>query len=83
MERAAQQMSERSKLRDLRMLLREGMHRLLNDRRFRVFEKPVDEKEVPDYYQVVKRPVCLEQILQRVNDHVYVSLLLLVAHRSD
>ena len=24
-------------------------------------------------YQVIKRPVCLEQILQRVDDHVYAA----------
>lgn len=64
-------LQDRSKLRDLRMALREGMHRLFADKRFRVFEKPVDPTEVPDYYQVIERPICLDQILQRIDDHWY------------
>ncbi len=60
-------MEERQWLRQLRMTLRDFIHRLLSERKYRVFERPVDPEEVPDYYELIKRPMSLELMLQKVS----------------
>ena len=42
--------------------------RVINDRKFTMFWKPVDTQEEPDYYKVVKHPLWLSDCLRKCND---------------
>lgn len=37
------------------------------------FELPVDEKIAPGYYAIVKEPICLRQIGDKLNKHQYLT----------
>ncbi|XP_053799661.1 ATPase family AAA domain-containing protein 2 [Vidua macroura] len=62
---------EEDTLRELRIYLRDVTHRLVIDRRFRAFTKPVDPEEVPDYNAVVKQPMDLSTVLSKIDMHQY------------
>ncbi|KAM9387383.1 ATPase family AAA domain-containing protein 2 [Phaethornis superciliosus] len=64
---------EEDTLRELRIFLRDVTHRLAVDRRFRVFTKPVDPEEVPDYDTVIKQPMDLSTILSKIDLHQYLT----------
>ena len=61
-------------IREFRSLLRELILRLLNNRKFYVFHKPVDQEEHPDYYHIIKQPLCLNMMAIRVEQNKYRSL---------
>ncbi|NXP45016.1 ATAD2 protein, partial [Heliornis fulica] len=64
---------EEDTLRELRIFLRDVTHRLISDRRFRAFTKPVDPEEVPDYETVIKQPMDLSTVLSKIDSHQYVT----------
>lgn len=41
-------------LNELRIFLREVLGRLLRDRRFSIFTRPIDPDSVPDYFEIIK-----------------------------
>ncbi|ELR23653.1 ATPase, AAA domain containing protein [Acanthamoeba castellanii str. Neff] len=61
-------------LRKLRMRFRECILSLLRERRFQPFYKPVDPSDAPDYYEIIKSPLCLEQMLEKVDAAKYPTL---------
>ncbi|KAK5598483.1 hypothetical protein CRENBAI_010127 [Crenichthys baileyi] len=62
---------EEDTLRELRLFLRDVTNRLSQDKRFKAFTKPVDLEEVPDYADVIKKPMDLSTVLSRIDLHQY------------
>ncbi|RXM31283.1 hypothetical protein EOD39_7169 [Acipenser ruthenus] len=58
-------------LRELRIFLRNVTGRLIMDKRFQTFTKPVDLQEVDDYCQVIKLPMDLSTVLRKIDMHKY------------
>lgn len=65
---------EEDTFRELRIFLRSVTHRLAIDKRFRVFTKPVDLDEVPDYVTVIKQPMDLSSIISKIDLHKYLTV---------
>lgn len=63
--------NEEATLRELRLFLRDVTNRLSQDKRFKAFTKPVDLEEVPDYAEVIKKPMDLSTILSKIDLHQY------------
>jgi len=61
-------------LRRLRLYLRDVTYSILKERKFAVFIKPVDPNEVEDYYDIIENPICVTQILQKVDLDIYQSI---------
>eukprot|EP00939_MAST-03C_sp_MAST-3C-sp1_P001516 g1516.t1 len=61
-------------LRELRVFMRECLHELSKNRRFASFLKMVDKEEVPDYYEVIKEPMCIDSMFEKVDLRDYVTL---------
>ncbi|XP_038056718.1 ATPase family AAA domain-containing protein 2-like [Patiria miniata] len=64
---------EESTLRELRLFLRDVLTRLANEKKFRHFLRPVDLEEVPDYMVVIKNPMDLSTMMNKINSHHYNS----------
>uniref|UniRef100_H3DP25 ATPase family AAA domain-containing protein 2 n=1 Tax=Tetraodon nigroviridis TaxID=99883 RepID=H3DP25_TETNG len=62
---------EEDTLRELRLFLRDVTNRLSQDKRFKAFTKPVDLAEVPDYADVIKKPMDLSTVLSKIDLHRY------------
>uniref|UniRef100_A0AAQ5Z0V8 ATPase family AAA domain-containing protein 2 n=1 Tax=Amphiprion ocellaris TaxID=80972 RepID=A0AAQ5Z0V8_AMPOC len=62
---------EEGTLRELRLFLRDVTNRLSQDKRFKAFTKPVDLDEVPDYAEVIKKPMDLSTVLSKIDLHQY------------
>ncbi|XP_065670723.1 ATPase family AAA domain-containing protein 2 isoform X3 [Hydra vulgaris] len=67
------QENEEATLRKLRIFLRQVTWKLLADRKFKEFSKPVDLEEVNDYLEVIKEPMDLSTVMTRINSHYYES----------
>ncbi|KAM6994457.1 ATPase family AAA domain-containing protein 2 [Tautogolabrus adspersus] len=65
---------EEDTLRELRLFLRDVTNRLSLDKRFKAFTKPVDLEEVPDYAEVIKKPMDLSTVLSNVDLHKYATV---------
>uniref|UniRef100_A0A452VAZ0 ATPase family AAA domain-containing protein 2 n=1 Tax=Ursus maritimus TaxID=29073 RepID=A0A452VAZ0_URSMA len=65
---------EEDTFRELRIFLRNVTHRLAIDKRFRVFTKPVDPDEVPDYVTVIKQPMDLSSVISKIDLHKYLTV---------
>lgn len=65
---------EEDTFRELRIFLRNVTHRLAIDKRFRVFTKPVDPNEVPDYVTVIKQPMDLSSVISKIDLHKYLTV---------
>ena len=63
--------AENSTLRQLRMYLRDINRSMLRDREFFYFHEPVDLEEVPDYADVIKRPMDLSTTMDKLNAGEY------------
>ena len=72
-EQAQVEAAEETTLRQLRMYLRNVANGMLRDRKYTYFTEPVDRDSVPDYYEVVKHPMDLGMLIDRLNDQVYES----------
>eukprot|EP00111_Clytia_hemisphaerica_P018767 TCONS_00055493-protein len=64
---------EENILRELRLYLRGVTWKLLADRKYKEFSKPVDPDEVDDYFQVITTPMDLSTVMTRINAHHYNS----------
>ncbi|KAM9798500.1 ATPase family AAA domain-containing protein 2 [Neosynchiropus ocellatus] len=64
---------EEDTLRELRLFLRDVTNRLSQDKRFKAFTKPVDLEEVPDYAEVIKKPMDLSTVLSKIDRHQYMT----------
>ncbi|KAI5612012.1 ATPase family AAA domain-containing protein 2B, partial [Silurus asotus] len=65
---------EEDTLRELRLFLRDVTNRLVQDKRFKAFTKPVDTEEVPDYTTVIKQPMDLSTVLTKIDLHKYATV---------
>uniref|UniRef100_A0A7E4W5R0 Bromo domain-containing protein n=1 Tax=Panagrellus redivivus TaxID=6233 RepID=A0A7E4W5R0_PANRE len=57
--------------REFRCFLRDVLVRLIRDRKVSVFQDPVKEEDAEDYYEIIKNPMCLAQMLRRVDSNEY------------
>lgn len=62
---------EEATLRELRLFLRDVLNKLARDRKFQIFAKRVDENEVPDYYEIITKPMDLGTIMSKIDLHHY------------
>lgn len=62
---------EDAALRELRLFLRDVLNKIMRDRRFSIFQKPVDLEDTPDYLTVVKKPMDLETMMVKIDYHKY------------
>ncbi|KAF9128960.1 ATPase AAA domain-containing protein 2B [Mortierella sp. GBA39] len=61
-------------LRELRISLRSIVEELFKERRFKPFFRPVEPEEFPDYYQIVKKPMDLTTMNDKVDDRMYLEV---------
>ncbi|XP_041931933.1 ATPase family AAA domain-containing protein 2-like isoform X1 [Alosa sapidissima] len=73
-ERQRLEQQEEDTLRELRLFLRSVNDRLMQDRRFKAFTKPVDKEQVPDYHSVVKQPMDLSTALSKIDQQKYTTV---------
>ncbi|TGZ65853.1 hypothetical protein CRM22_005681 [Opisthorchis felineus] len=60
--------------RRLRQVLRRVVAHLARHRRFAVFSRPVQTDEAPDYYEVIRNPMDLGSIRDRIDARKYVNV---------
>lgn len=60
--------------RRLRQILRRVVAHLASFRRFAVFTRPVQLDEAPDYYDVIKQPMDLGLIRDKIDSHQYTNV---------
>ncbi|KAE9552010.1 hypothetical protein FO519_004773 [Halicephalobus sp. NKZ332] len=60
-------------LRHFRIFLREMLGRLIRDRRFNIFNLPVDKEDAEDYYEIIANPLCLTDMMTKINKQQYSS----------
>ncbi|VDO19288.1 unnamed protein product [Heligmosomoides polygyrus] len=60
-----------SQLRRFRIWARDKLSALRRDRRFTIFVKPVDVEDVADYYDVIKHPMCISEMEDKVDRQEY------------
>ncbi|KAL2080120.1 hypothetical protein ACEWY4_023913 [Coilia grayii] len=73
-ERLRLEKQEEDTLRELRLFLRSLTDRLVQDRRFKAFTKPVDKDQVPDYHSVVQHPMDLSTMLSKIDQQKYLTV---------
>ncbi|KAK6011930.1 ATPase, AAA family [Ostertagia ostertagi] len=56
-----------SQLRRFRIWARDKLSALRRDRRFTIFVKPVDVEDVEDYYDVIKNPMCISEMEDKID----------------
>ncbi|KAG0040209.1 ATPase AAA domain-containing protein 2B [Podila clonocystis] len=61
-------------LRELRISLRTIVDELFKERKFKPFFRPVEPEESVDYYEIVKKPMDLTTITDKINDHKYLEV---------
>ncbi|XP_060557412.1 ATPase family AAA domain-containing protein 2-like isoform X2 [Ruditapes philippinarum] len=65
---------EEATLTELRLFLRDTLNKLGRDRKFFIFTKPVDIEDVPDYYDIIKKPMDLSTMMSKIDLHHYQSV---------
>ena len=68
-----QRAKEEHALRELRIFFREVLNVLCKERRYSCFASPIDAEEVPDYYDIITRPMDLFTMRENVDAHRYNS----------
>ncbi|KAF9395647.1 ATPase AAA domain-containing protein 2B [Podila verticillata] len=61
-------------LRELRISLRSIVDELFKERKFKPFFRPVEPEESVDYYEIVKKPMDLTTITDKINGHRYLEV---------
>ncbi|KAG0205329.1 ATPase AAA domain-containing protein 2B [Mortierella sp. GBA30] len=61
-------------LRELRISLRTVVDELFKERKFKPFFRPVEPEEHADYYDIVKKPMDLTTISDKINDLMYLDV---------
>ncbi|KAL9868114.1 ATPase family AAA domain-containing protein 2-like [Geothlypis trichas] len=64
---------EEDTLRELRIYLRDVAQRLVIDKRFKVFTKPIVSEEAPNYKDTIKEPMDLLTVLSKIDMHQYLT----------
>uniref|UniRef100_A0A8U8AUI2 Uncharacterized protein n=1 Tax=Geospiza parvula TaxID=87175 RepID=A0A8U8AUI2_GEOPR len=64
---------EEDTLRELRIYLRDVAQRLVIDKRFKVFTKPIVSEEAPNYKDSIKQPMDLLTVLSKIDMHQYLT----------
>lgn len=59
------------KLRQFRIFLRDTLGRLIRDRRFLAFHLPVNVDDAEDYYSVIKSPLSLSDMMNKIDQKAY------------
>lgn len=72
-EREQLERKEDATLRELRIFLREILAKMARNKLFYMFTRPVDINEVPDYLQVIQKPMDLETMMTKIDQHAYES----------
>jgi len=75
-----QEREEEVYLRQLRIEIREFLSRIIMDRRFKMFSRPVDPEDAPDYYDIIRNPIDLSMISQANDNGKYMTLVQMVQH---
>ena len=70
---------EERALREFRLTMRDFVESLLSDKKYRPFWQPVQERDAPDYYEIVQQPMDLSRLLQHIDDRRIQTLSELVA----
>ncbi|KAJ1364369.1 Lex-1p [Parelaphostrongylus tenuis] len=72
-EREARELAKEyeSQLRRFRIWARDKLSTLRRDRRFTIFVKPVDGDDVEDYYDVIKNPMCISEMEDKIDRQEY------------
>jgi len=73
-ERKRVERENQQSLRELRIFLRDCLQFLYKERRFLIFFKPVNAEQYPEYYEAVNNHLDLSIILERIDNHHYLSL---------
>ncbi|KAI1723994.1 ATPase family associated with various cellular activities (AAA) domain-containing protein [Ditylenchus destructor] len=60
--------------RQLRIFLRDLLGRLTRDRRFNAFTMPVDKDDAADYYDIITHPLCLSEMMVKIDQCLYSTL---------
>uniref|UniRef100_A0A914E6G2 Bromo domain-containing protein n=1 Tax=Acrobeloides nanus TaxID=290746 RepID=A0A914E6G2_9BILA len=58
-------------LRQFRIFLRDMLARLIRDRRFHLFHLPVNTEDAADYYEIITNPMCLSQMMSKIDRQEY------------
>lgn len=61
-------------LRELRNYFRMVLTYLEREKRYKAFVDPIDKEEVPDYYTIIKNPICLNDIFDKVDEKKYSTI---------
>ncbi|KAF9358683.1 hypothetical protein BGX26_001182 [Mortierella sp. AD094] len=61
-------------LRELRITLRTIVDELYKERKFKPFFRPVESEELVDYERIVKKPMDLATISEKINDRMYLEV---------
>lgn len=69
---------EESTFRNLRLFLRDVLMRLGRDTRFKIFSKPVDFEEVPDYVEVIKNPMDFSTMYTKIDQYKYQTVSMFI-----
>ncbi|XP_064559281.1 ATPase family AAA domain-containing protein 2-like [Zonotrichia leucophrys gambelii] len=64
---------EEDTLRELRIYLRDVAQRLVIDKRFKIFTKPIVSEEAPNYRDTIKQPMDLLTVLSKIDMHQYLT----------
>ncbi|KAK4537229.1 hypothetical protein CDCA_CDCA11G3254 [Cyanidium caldarium] len=70
---------EERALREFRLTMRDFVESLLSDKKYRPFWQPVQERDAPDYHEIVQQPMDLSRLLQHIDDRRIQTLSELVA----
>ncbi|GMS96356.1 hypothetical protein PENTCL1PPCAC_18531, partial [Pristionchus entomophagus] len=57
--------------REFRIFLRDILARLMRDRRFHIFNNPVEVEDAQDYYEIIARPMCLSDMMGKIDRREY------------
>lgn len=65
---------EEHSLRELRNFFREVLYSLSRNSRYRCFVEAVKKEDVPDYYDIIKNPMCFDDMFTKLDRKEYVTL---------
>ncbi|EGC36672.1 hypothetical protein DICPUDRAFT_97505 [Dictyostelium purpureum] len=61
-------------VRQLRILIREIVSKIIFDRKYITFFRDVNIEQFPEYYELIKNPMSLQKISQKLDSFEYISL---------
>ncbi|GMT25447.1 hypothetical protein PFISCL1PPCAC_16744 [Pristionchus fissidentatus] len=58
-------------VREFRIFLRDIIARLMRDRRFHIFNNPVEVEDAHDYYEIIANPICMSDMMNKIDKNEY------------